>query len=157
MNILLLNLLLAFAWTFLTGNLDFENFFAGVIIGYFILLIGRKSLDRQSYFKRLPKIALFILYFFKELIKANLLVAYDILTPRDYMKPGIIAFEMSAKTDLEITLLANLITLTPGTLSLDTSNDNKVLFIHSMYLDDVDEFKESIKNGLEKKLLEILR
>jgi multicomponent Na+:H+ antiporter subunit E len=73
------------------------------------------------------------------------------------MKPGIIALPLDVKTDLEITLLANLITMTPGTLSIDTSEDKKVLYVHAMYLDDPEEYKKDLKSGLERKLLEILR
>jgi len=73
------------------------------------------------------------------------------------MKPGIVKFPLSAKTDLEITMLANCISLTPGTLILAVSDDRKAIYIHVMYLNDRDEFIESMKEGLEKKLLEILR
>jgi multicomponent Na+:H+ antiporter subunit E len=73
------------------------------------------------------------------------------------MRPGIIAVPLDAKTDLEITLFANLITMTPGSLSIDTSDDKKVLYVHAMYMDDPQKYKEELKTGLERKLLEILR
>ena len=88
---------------------------------------------------------------------ANLKVAYDIITPRHLMKPSIIAVPTDAETETEITLLANLITLTPGTLSLDVSTDKKIIYVHSMYTSDAQEFIDEIKNGLEKKLLEVMR
>jgi len=53
--------------------------------------------------------------------------------------------------------LANLITLTPGTLSLDVSDDRKVLYVHAMYINDREQFVQSIKQGFERRLLEILR
>ncbi len=93
----------------------------------------------------------------EELIVANLKVAFDIITPKDYMEPGIVAVPLDAETDMEITLLANLITLTPGTLSLDVSKDRKILYIHTLYLDDAEKFRAEIKNGMEKRLLEVLR
>jgi multicomponent Na+:H+ antiporter subunit E len=73
------------------------------------------------------------------------------------MKPGIVKIPLTANTDLEITLLANLISLTPGTLSLDVSDDRKVLYVHAMYVKDREQFILGIKNGFEKKLLEIIR
>jgi multicomponent Na+:H+ antiporter subunit E len=73
------------------------------------------------------------------------------------MKPGIVEVPLEAKTSLEITLLANLISLTPGTLSLDVSDDRKVLYVHAMYIDDKASFVKSIKNGFEKRLLAIMR
>ena len=88
---------------------------------------------------------------------ANLRVAYDIITPKHRMEPSIIAIPLKVDKDFEITILANLITLTPGTLSLDVSSNKKVLYVHSMYVSDPKEFIDTIKTGFEKKLLEITR
>jgi multicomponent Na+:H+ antiporter subunit E len=157
MKLLLLNLVLGILWTLLTGDLHFTNFIQGLIIGYVILFVSKNAIVKTRYFTRLPKILLFILYFIKELIVANIKVAIDILTIKDRMRPGIIAVPLDAKTDLEITLFANLITMTPGSLSIDTSDDKKVLYVHAMYMDDPQKYKEELKTGLERKLLEILR
>jgi len=156
-NQFLLNILLAIAWILLTGELTAENFIEGLIIGYIILWVSKAALDGTKYFKKIPKAISFFFYFVKELIVANLKVAFDIVTPKDYMQPGIVAVPLDAKTDMEITLLANLITLTPGTLSLDVSGDKKVLYIHTLYLDNTEKFRAEIKNGMEKRLLEVLR
>jgi multicomponent Na+:H+ antiporter subunit E len=152
-----MNLLLTVIWMALTGRFELLNFLFGFVLSFFILwLISRKS-DDKKYFERLPKMISFIFYFLKELILANMQVAYDVITPRFYMKPGIVQYPLDAKTDLEITLLANLLTLTPGSLSLDVSHDKKVLYLHAMYIHDKDEFISGIKNGLEKRLLSLLR
>ena len=84
-------------------------------------------------------------------------MAYDVITPHLYMRPGIVAVPLDAKTDQEITLLANLITLTPGTLSLDVSHDKRTLYVHAMFVDSPESVRDSIKNGFEKRLLELLR
>lgn len=156
-NQFLLNILLAIAWMLLTGELTAENFIEGLIIGYIILWVSKAALGGTKYFKKIPKAISFFFYFVKELLVANLKVAFDIITPKDYMKPGIVAVPLDAETDMEITLFANLITLTPGTLSLDISKDKKVLYIHTLYLDDIENFRSEIKNGMEKRLLEVLR
>jgi len=156
-NQFLLNILLAIAWMLLTGELTAENFIEGLIIGYIILWVSKAALGGTKYFKKIPKAINFFFYFVKELIVANLKVAFDIITPKDYMQPGIVAVPLDAESDMEITLLANLITLTPGTLSLDVSKDKKVLYIHTLYLDDIEKFRSEIKNGIEKRLLEVLR
>ncbi|MDQ3551280.1 MAG: Na+/H+ antiporter subunit E [Bacteroidota bacterium] len=154
---LLMNLLLTVIWMALTGRFELLNFLFGFVLSFFILWLMSRSSEDTIYFERLPKIISFIFYFFKELIKANMQVAHDVITPKFFMKPGIIKYPLDAKTDLEITLLANLISLTPGTLSLDVSDDKKVLYLHAMYIYDKEEFIESIKDGLEKKLLSLLR
>jgi len=100
-------------------------------------------------------IAWFVLFYLKELFLANLRVAHDVLTPRHRMKPGIIAIPLDIKSDLEIIALTNLITMTPGTLSLDVSTDRRVLYIHAMYIDDLEGLRREIKDGLEKKVMEV--
>ncbi len=154
---LLFNILLAISWMLLSGNLNAETFLEGILIGFIILWISRNALGGSKYFSKIPLAIKFMFYFIKELIKANIIVAYDIITPKDYMKPGIVAIPLDAKTNLEITLLANLITLTPGTLSLDVSNDKKTLYVHGLYVNDAESFRKEIKEGLEKRLLEVLR
>jgi multicomponent Na+:H+ antiporter subunit E len=71
------------------------------------------------------------------------------------MRPAIVAIPLDLRGDLEITLLANLITLTPGTLSLDVSSDKRVLYVHSMYVTDIAAFRSEIKNGFEKRVKEL--
>ena len=92
-----------------------------------------------------------------DMILANLEVTLDVITPNYNMKPGIIKFEMDAKTDFEITMLANMVALTPGTLVIDVSKDKKYMYIHAMYLKDIERFKKNLKLRVEKKLLEIIR
>lgn len=154
---LLMNLLLTLIWMALTGKFLFINFVFGFLLSFFILWIMARRQSDKRYFTRLPKMISFIFFFLYELLKANLQVAYDVITPKFFMKPGIVRIPLDAKTDMEITLLANLITLTPGTLSLDVSDDKKVLYVHAMYVKNKDQFISSIKLGFEKRLLEILR
>jgi multicomponent Na+:H+ antiporter subunit E len=81
------------------------------------------------------------------------------LAPASYVCPGVIAIPLDARTDAEITLLANLITLTPGSVSLDLSEDRRVLYVHAMYIDggDVEAYRRSVKEGLERRVLELMR
>lgn len=154
----LLNILLTFVWVALTGQLNYTNFIFGYILGFFLLwMINRKRPGAQDYFFRVPKIIMFTLYFFYDMIKANIEVTIDVLTPNYNMKPGVIKYEMDAKTDFEITMLANMIALTPGTLVIDFSKDKKYMYIHAMYLKDIERFKKNLKDRTEMKLLEILR
>jgi multicomponent Na+:H+ antiporter subunit E len=153
----LMNLLLSFIWVALTGSLYYSNFLFGYLMGFFILwIMNRQEADRR-YFNRVPKTIGFIFYFLYEMIAANVQVAYDVITPKYFFKPGIIRYPLEATTDIEINLLSTMISMTPGTLILDISEDKKSLFIHVMYLRDRDRFIQQIKNGFEHKLLEILR
>lgn len=99
----------------------------------------------------------FFLFYLWELLLANYRVVVDVLTARHLMKPGIVAIPLKAKTDLEILVLSNLITMTPGTITLDISDDRKMLYLHAMYIDDLEELRQSVKNDYEKRVLELLR
>lgn len=84
---------------------------------------------------------------------SNLKVAHDVITPRFFMKPEFIELSLEGMTDRQILFAANLITMTPGTLSLDICEETKRLKIHSMYVDDKDaEIRE-----LETKILRRIR
>jgi multicomponent Na+:H+ antiporter subunit E len=78
-------------------------------------------------------------------------------SPQHISRPGIIGIPLDARSDAEIMLVANLISLTPGTLSLDLSEDRRVLYIHVMFLDDIDRTRQQIKQGLERRVLEVMR
>ena len=154
---LLMNLVLSFIWVALTGSMNYTNFVFGFGLGFLILwMLNRNSADKR-YFNRVPKIIGFVFYFIYEMLKANLQVAYDVITPNYFMKPGIVKYPLYARSDFEINLLSTVISLTPGTLIIDVSNDKQVLFIHVMYLRDKDAFIRQIKNGFERRLLEIIR
>lgn len=151
------NLLLALMWVILTGDFNTMNLLLGFFIGYLVLGVMQRQVPvLRGYTRRLPKLFGFMMYFIKELVQANLIVAMDIVTPNWKMKPGVIAMELEANTEVEITLLANLIALTPGTLTLDVSDDKRVMYIHAMFLDDEEELRRSLKK-MERRVLKILR
>ncbi|HOQ90014.1 MAG TPA: Na+/H+ antiporter subunit E, partial [Candidatus Hydrogenedentes bacterium] len=95
--------------------------------------------------------------FFKEMVVSNFRVLKAVITPGISYHPGTFTLPMDCASDLEITLLANLITLTPGTLSVDVSPDRTSLYVHTMFAEDPDGVIKDIKNGLERRLLELLR
>jgi multicomponent Na+:H+ antiporter subunit E len=100
---------------------------------------------------------LFIPLFFWEVLKSNLRVAWDVVTPNRWRQPGIVAIPLDATTDVEITVLANLITLTPGTLCVDISEDRLTLYVHSMFVDEPERVRREIKWRFERWVLALLR
>lgn len=161
---MLLFLALLFIWLFLTGDFTSGNIVFGLILSWAILYItGRgmmvnlispwRDIKILRYSVTLIR---FMIFFFRELISAGLTVFASILAPH-LLSPGVIAVPLDLKTNAEITLLANLITLTPGTLSLDVSTDRKVIYVHTILVRDPDEFREGIKNGFEKRVMEVMR
>jgi multicomponent Na+:H+ antiporter subunit E len=157
MNGFFWNILLALAWVALSGNVSGLNLCFGLLLGYLSLTVLQAQWPAlKGYGQRIPRIIVFFFFFIKELIVANIKVAFDILTPTWYMKPGVIGIHLEARTDLEITVVANFISLTPGTLSLDVSNDRRVLFIHAMFLQDEAALRKDLRE-IERRILQIMR
>lgn len=103
----------------------------------------------------LLRIVRFLLFYIREVVAANLRIAYDIISPRYRIKPGIIAIPLDVADDWELLLLNNLLTMTPGTLSLDISTDRRFIYIHAMYVDDPERIRREVKSGIEKRILEV--
>jgi multicomponent Na+:H+ antiporter subunit E len=157
MMMFMLNLALAVVWQIVTGGFGLGGLLAGFAVGYAVLGIARPMFGGSPYFGKLWRIVGFFFYFLKEMIVSSLRVAYDVVTPPIHARPGVIKVPIEAKTDLEITLLANLITLTPGTLTLDVAPDRKSLYVHAMLIDDPEKVRAGIRNGMERRLLELMR
>jgi len=157
MNIFILNVVFAFVFTALLGSGRISVFLLGFILGYTALWLSKPLYPDTRYFTKLPKAINLAGYFLMELVVSNLRVLWDVITPGNINRPGIIGVPLSASTNLEIFLLANLISLTPGTLSVDLAEDRKTLYVHVMFLDDVETARTNIKNGLERRVLEVTR
>lgn len=159
MTLFLWNLLLALTWAVALGTFTLGNVAVGFGLGYAILWFARRAGGVPAYFGKIEQVVRFALFYLRQLLLANLRIAYDVVTPRHHMRPGVIGVPLGARTDAEITLLANLITLTPGSVVIDVSDDRSTLFVHVMYLegDDPDRARRDIKDTLERRVLEVLR
>lgn len=151
------NLVLALAWAAMTAEFTLLNLGFGFVLGYLILYFAQRMFGHSNYYRKLRLLGEFIVFYIFDVISSTLRVAYDVATPSYYMKPGVVAIPLDARTDVEITLLSNLITMTPGTLAMDVSSDRRVLYIHAMYVEDEEALVRSIKNGLERRVLALLR
>lgn len=157
MTLFLLNLLLALVWAMAVGRFTVPQLLLGYVLGFLVLATLEALWGTAQYSGRILRGLRFIAFFFVELLLSSLQIAYDSLTPRLRATPRIIAVPLDAATDTEITLLANFLTLTPGTLSLDISADRRTLYVHAMYARDRQTFLNEVKRDLEARLLEVLR
>lgn len=158
MELFIYNILISLLWALLTGKVSVDSLATGFLLGYAALtLLYPNDGKKGTYFQKSMQFVRFCLLFTKELIVSSFRVAVDVVKPLPLMRPGVIGIPLDAKTDLEITMLANVISLTPGTLSLDVSDDRKTLYIHAMYVTNPDDLRREIKEGLERPLLELLR
>ncbi|WP_453994168.1 Na+/H+ antiporter subunit E [Bacillus nitroreducens] len=154
---LVLNIFIAFAWMFIANSYDFGSFFGGFLIGLLLIFVLRRSFSHRFYLHNVWAVIKLIFIFFRELILSNYAIMKVVVKPKLDIKPGIFALPIELEKDWEILTLSNLITLTPGTLVMDISDDKKLLYIHSMDLQDVDAAISSIKNTFEKAIMEVSR
>lgn len=157
MNLFLINLLLAAGFMIALESFTLETLFIGLAVGYGALWLTRPLYQDKHYFRRVPMVIRLLFFFVKALLVSNLRVLWDVVTPSHSSRPGIIRLPLDARTDVEIMLVANLISLTPGTLSIDLSEDRRHLYVHVMFLEDVEETCRELKEGLERRVLEVLR
>ena len=150
------NLLLAFGSCALLGGFTLPNLLAGFLVGFVTLSLTGPMFGHGDYFGRAVRIAQLGLYFAWELTISSLEVAWDVLTVEQKSRPAIVAIPLDITDPVQITVLANLISLTPGSLSLDVSRDERTLYVHGMFVDDADEYRSHIKSGLERRVREAL-
>lgn len=156
-GIYLANILLALIWVLVTGSFTLLNAVLGFGLGALALYLMRETAGSLGYFSRAKRMLSLAVLFAKELLLSGWRVAVLVLQPRMPLKPGIFAYPLRLERDFEITLLANLITLTPGTLSVDVSPDRKTLFVHALDCSDPDQARADIAQGFETKIMEAFR
>lgn len=155
-----LNVMLALLWAAINSNFTPAGVGVGLLVGFAIVGMTQPLFGRSGYVRRTWSVVYFALFFLSELFRSSVRVAIDVMRPHSHasIEPGIVAVPLTVETDIEITLLANVITLTPGTLSLDLSDDKRVLYVHTMYGGaDPDAVRAEIKGGLERRVLEVMR
>lgn len=159
MTLLVCNFMLALAWSATIGPFTIGNFLAGFGVGFAAIALGvSRAPNAGGYHVRAWRFFSLGCYFLKELLVANVQMVRNTLSPLDHLSPAILRIPLTeGMTDLEITTLANMITLTPGTLSLDVSEDRRALFIHCMHVTNPAEAVSDIKHGFERRLLEATR
>jgi multicomponent Na+:H+ antiporter subunit E len=154
------SMILGIAWCFLHGSVSLADFILGTAMGYLILRAFRSFYDPyeevsgKDVIRRIPKQVKYFSILLMEIIKASLVVAKIVVQPKIDIKPGIIAVPIRTTKDASITAIANTITLTPGTLTIDVSEDRSALYVHSIDVSDPKALRKSIRDDLEEYVLE---
>lgn len=154
---LLLNVVIVVTWMFLRGIWTGPSFLIGFFWGAVMLFVFRRFFPQRFYLEKVFAVIKLLLIFLVELFKANIAVIQDVLRPKLNIKPAIFAMPTKLEKDWEITTLSLLITLTPGTVVIDVSDDNSTLYIHAMNVDDIDEVIKDIQHSFEKAIMEVSR
>jgi len=157
MTFFALNLLIAMAWLGLTSEFSVSNFAAGFALGYAVLWVVPHSRATGRYFRKIGQVLEFAAFFVREVTVATARIAYEIVTPTHYMKPAIVAIPLDTRSRLETGILASLVSLTPGSFSIEISEDERTLYVHTMYLISAESFRNEIKQNFERRVIELLR
>lgn len=152
---ILLNIGLAFIWMMLQNEYTFLNFFIGYLVGVGLLYLLRRFLHFDFYFRRVIALFKLLFLFLYKLVLSNIDMIKIVLSPKMNIEPGIIAIPTKLRTDWEVTLLANLISLTPGTLTMNFSENGRTLYVHSIHVPDKDAAIEEIRQSFERAIMEV--
>ena len=146
-------------WLALTSNLNWQELICGIIVCLIVSLFGAHVYSKLG----LPRLTLkgivfslaYIVVLLWEIIKSNFDVAYRVVHPKMPIKPGIVVIETHLKSDIAKLILANSITLTPGTFTLDIIGDKLLIHWINVKAEDIDETTNLIGRRFEKYLSEI--
>lgn len=143
----LINLLIGVVWMFLQDSWSVLTFFSGYLFGILVFFILRRFLPTQFYLITLFSVFKLFLVFIQELFTSSIVVVRQVIRPRINIAPGIFTVETELEKDLEVALLALLLNLTPGSVVMEISHDNKRFYIHAM---DVPTSIESVNRSKRK-------
>ncbi len=151
----LLTPILAVVWLLLNNSVDPGQIVMGFLLGWAIPLISIRFWPETVYIYKPLTLVRYIAVLLFDIIVANFTVARLILGNPDQLRPAFVVLPLELTSDLAISLLANSITLTPGTLSAKLSLDRKYLLIHALNETDTEAMIIAIKNRYEIPLKEI--
>lgn len=154
---ILVHFIIAFMWMLLNESYSFASFVGGYLAGFIILFFLRRFLPGPFYLRKLGKMLALFFLFIRELISSNIAIIKMVYKPNLDIEPGIFAYPTELTKGWQITLLANLISLTPGTLSVAISDNDQTIFIHAMHIDGIEESISDIKNTFEKAIMEVTK
>jgi multicomponent Na+:H+ antiporter subunit E len=132
-------------WSALWARPTFVNFFWGAVVGAFTLLVVPPSRREHRLRINVGALLRFAVYFFWKLLQASAIVAWEVVTPRNRIHEGIVAAPLRTESLGIITLIANTVSLTPGTLTLEARQHPPILYVHILHLRTIDEVREDIR------------
>ncbi len=145
MSFLALNLLLALVWVFLLAEFTFAGLLMGLAVGFVVIALGRPVLGSHRFVAGVFGTLRLLGGFALELFLANLHLAQDALRPKPPFHPAFLAFDARDLPLLETVFLGNLVSLTPGTVTVDMDEEGEFLYIHALYAADPEEVRAGVR------------
>ncbi|TVQ56079.1 MAG: monovalent cation/H+ antiporter subunit E [Rhodobacteraceae bacterium] len=156
MTLLPVNLMIAVAWAAVAGDFSAGTLFLGYVAGFGALYAFSEIYGETQYFRRTRATFGLMLFFIQDLVKSSVQVASAVLFANHRGRNRFVEMPLDVESDFGVMLTANLITLTPGTLSVDFDPDRRVLLIHAMFADDPEDVARGLKQEVERRVIEVL-
>ncbi len=153
-RLLIINLFVSLLWPTLNGEYSLSALFTGFLLGFVVLSIVKRSYGKFFFYA-----TGFLLYVLYAILQSNLKLAWLVLAavvnPATQLQPGLVAVPLRITDPFERTLLASVITLTPGTISVDLGrrDEQDVLYVHAIDLRDPNAFRREIREDFEDRIL----
>ncbi|CAM4513432.1 Na+/H+ antiporter subunit E [Paenibacillus typhae] len=154
---ILLNFMITFLWMFLNNDWTASGFIVGYVLGILVLFGLRRFFNGRLYIDRGWAVVKLAILFLRELVVSSYVVVKAVLRPNLDIRPAILMYTTELKSDWEIAVLITLLCLTPGSVVLEVSKDNRTLYIHAMDIEDAEKFRDNIRNTFERAILEVSR
>lgn len=150
----LINLFIGVVWMFLQDDWSVLTFFSGYLFGLLVLFILRRYLPAKFYLETLLAVVKLFFVFIHELFTSSIVVIRQITRPKINISPGIFTLDTELEGELEVSLLALLLNLTPGSVVVEVSSNSKQFYIHGMDIpasrDSVFRSKEKFEHAIKK-------
>jgi len=154
---LLLNLLIAMVWMLLHDEWNMLTFTVGFLLGFLIIFSVRRFFPTPFYGRKLWSIMKLIYLFSIDLVVSSVLVIGQIIRPKLNIQPGIFKMETKLKSEWELSMLVNLLTLTPGSVIMEIELEKGLLYVHTMDIHKLQDSVINTKNKLEDVIIEVMR
>lgn len=142
---------LTLVWAMLWGDFGLASLLSGLAVAVFVVWVARPTGVRgvQSTSFHPVSAVVFVVYFLFQLVKSNLQVAWEVVTPGSNVNRAVVAIPMHVATDGLVALVGNAITLTPGTLTVDVHEPAQpggcpTLYVHVLHFEDVDTIRRDV-------------
>jgi len=139
-------------WLVLWRDLSVANLLSGAVIAAVVAGRGSGSVDPRPFHRVRPlMLARFVVFFARKLLEANVVIAREVVTPQNRIHTGIVAVPVAGCSDFVVTVVANAISLTPGTLTLEIRREPEpVLYVHVLHLHDLDDARDDVLQMAER-------
>lgn len=152
----LASILLALAWAALQGDFSLWSLATGYGFGFVVLyVLGRGGVVPRRMAQKTGQAIGLAAFFLWEIVLANVRVALDVVRPGHTMTPAVVAIPLDVTSDAEILLLSALINITPGSVTIDLSDDRRTLYVHVMHMVTVEQTRREIKHGFERRIQQL--